>query len=149
VQISIVYRDVVMTLKGSRRNFQGKMKLQGDCIYCLLESGDTKDLHVVFKTGLESTPNVLQGVFSGLSTANDPIAGREILVRQPGVDEMKKLSNDRMSIDALLESGSDEEKIIAGYFNSIEENILKAGRSSNFQITDLIKPEQKTKTRKR
>ncbi len=149
VEIVVRYRDVEMELRGSRRTFKGKMKLEGDCIFCLLESGDTKNLHLIFKTGLESTPNVLQGVFSGLSTANDPIAGREILIRQPGMDDLKKLTNDRLSIDKLLSSGTEDEKIIARYFSNVDENILKAGRSSNFEITDLIKPEQKPKTRKK
>lgn len=148
VEIAVRFRDVVMTLLGARRTFTGKMKLEGDCIYCLLESGETKNLHLVLKTGLESRPNVLQGVFSGVSTGNDPIAGREVLVRQQAVSAFKDLSHDRVAIEKLLQYGNEESKIIAQYFSSAEENILKAGRSSNFEITDLIKQEPKTKNRK-
>lgn len=139
VHISVKFRDVLMLLKGKQRIFEGKMKLQGDCIYCLLESGDTKNLHFVLKTGLASRPDVLQGVFSGLSSGNDPIAGREVLVRQPAASQFGELTPERMAIDSMLKSKTEEQKIVAHYFSSKADNILKAGRSSAFDITDLMK----------
>jgi hypothetical protein len=106
-------------------------------VYCLLESKQDKNLHLVFNVGHSKRPNVLQGVFSGMSTAGDPIAGREVLVRRK--EKIFELKNSRQSISEMLKSKSEEEKIIGKYFKEVNQNILKGGKSSTYELTDLKK----------
>lgn len=137
VQIIRNGKEVIMKLNGPSRKFEGSLKLEGNCLYCLLESKSEKNIHLVFKVGFSQKPNVLQGVFSGMSTAGDPIAGREVLIRQEL--EFASLKNSRRSIAELVKSRSEEEKIIGGYFSDKEQNILKGGQASTFELNDLKK----------
>lgn len=130
-------REIFLFLKGKERAFTGRLKLEGNCIYCLLESKQDKNLHLVFKYGFASTPNVLQGVFSGMSTAGDPIAGREVLIRQKV--KYNVLENHRRSIDEMINSRLEEENIIGMYFKDPLQNILKGGSASTFDLSDLKK----------
>lgn len=135
VSIYVEGGEAFMTLKGKQRTFTGKLKFEGNCIYCLLESKQEKNIHLVFSVGFSNAPNVLQGVFSGMSTAGDPIAGREVLIRQS--EEFQQLKNSRKSIKEMIESDSEEEWLIASYFSLPEGNIIKARRSSTFDFADL------------
>ena len=128
-------REIFMHLKGPRRTFTGKLKFGGNCIYCDLESGQEKNLHLVFYTGFAKQPDVLQGVFSGMSTAGDPIAGREVLIRQPG--KLSTLQNSRRPIGEMMSSKNEEEQAVGSYFKNPAQNILKAGKASTFGIDDL------------
>jgi hypothetical protein len=128
-------REIVMQLNGRDRTFTGKLKYEGNCIYCLLESKQDKNLHLVFNVGLTKKANVLQGIFSGISTAGDPIAGREVLVRQEG--KLSLLKNARRSISELVESKREEEVLVGKYFRKAEQNILKGGKPSTFELDDL------------
>ena len=122
-------------MKGPNRTFTGNLKYEGNCLCCHLVSQQDKDLHLVFYAGLEQNPRVIQGVFSGISSAGDPIAGREVLVRQD--EKFNMLQNFRRPIQEMLESKSAEAQIIAMYFKNPEHNILKAGKASTFSIGDL------------
>ncbi|MEO5644261.1 MAG: hypothetical protein ABIQ40_04790 [Bacteroidia bacterium] len=128
-------REIFLQLKGPRRMFTGRLKLEGTCVYCLLESKEDKNLHLVFKFGSATKPDVLQGVFSGMSAAGDPIAGREILIRQK--EKYGVLKNDRRPMKQMLESKLEDEKIIANYFKERMHCTLKGGRASTFKIDDL------------
>lgn len=135
----IIYQEkkaMYMKLQGGLRLFQGQLKHDGNCIYCLLESKQEKKLHMVLRTGLSSRPDVLQGVFSGLSSGGDPIAGREVLIRQN--EEYGKLSHTRVAISEFLLSEKEEENVIAKYYQYPEKNILKGGLSSTFDLGDLV-----------
>jgi hypothetical protein len=124
-----------MKLQGGVRTFIGNVVADGTCIYCMLKSSEVKNIHMVLKTGLSTRPNVIQGVFSGLSTAGDPIAGREVLVRQE--KKFEELSHKRIAIAEMLKSGEHEDRVLARYFDRKESNILKAGTSSTFELGDL------------
>jgi hypothetical protein len=137
VRITEKGREITMRLNGKQRIFEGVLKFEGNCIYCLLESKQDKNLHLVFNIGFVPEPQVLQGVFSGMSSAGDPIAGREILIRTE--ENFNKMENRRQSISEMLRSKSEEEKIIAKYFKEANQNILKGGKSSTYELTDLKK----------
>lgn len=128
-------KTILMLLQGKARKFAGEMKLKGKCIYCVLESESDKQIHLVLKVGLSDSPDVLQGVFSGISSGEDPIAGREILARQDMPFE--KMKNDKLKIETLCASDNEKEKIIGNYFRERDRNILSAGRSSTFTFSDL------------
>lgn len=130
-------KTVWVELQGSTRLFKGKLKSEGDCLSCLLESNQHKNIHLLFKAGLSNTPGVLQGVFSAISNGGEPVAGREILVRQQG-SEFSKMKHARLPIEHLVAHGSEEEKLVGNYFAVKNGSILKANRSSSFELDDLV-----------
>ncbi|CAN5850472.1 hypothetical protein BH11BAC7_BH11BAC7_37090 [soil metagenome] len=130
-------KQIFIEMKGTSRTFKGELKIEAQCIHCLLESGQGKSIHLVLTLGVAKKPNVLLGVFSGISSGGDPIAGREVLVRQ--VLEFEGLKNNRLSISGLIGSDNEEEKLIGEYFMDKQDNILKGGRSSTFELGDLKK----------
>lgn len=129
--------QVFAEMKGSSRIFKGEVKMERNCLYCLLESNKGKNIHLVLKIGVALIPTVLQGVFSGMSSGGDPIAGREVLVRQ-GL-EFDKLKHKRLKISTLINSKNEEEKLIGEYFSDKQQNIMKGGQASTFELNDLRK----------
>jgi hypothetical protein len=157
VSISETGKDIQITLKGPLRKFNGKLTWEAGCIYSLLESNSGKKLQLIFRASGINKPNVLQGVFAGVSAGGEPIAGRELLVRQDvSFDE---LTNEKVSIDYLMSSSDQLLQRIGNYFSDKHTTILKAGSSFNFEITDLalapnprqsaVKPLEKTKPAKK
>ena len=136
VTIFARHNSMYMNLKGKVRNFEGRVNFEGNCIYCHLLSGEDKNIHLVFRSSLSPNPWVLQGVFSGISSAGDPICGREILIKTNKTYE--EMTNERIAIKEFKKGGRDE-MIIAKYFFLKDENIMKAGKSSTFGIGDLIR----------
>lgn len=131
-------KQIFVEMRGYTRKFKGELKMEGNCLFCLLESGQDKNIHLVLKIGLAKKPNVLQGVFSGLSSGGDPIAGREVFVRQHGT-EFDKLKHKKLKISELINSKDEEEKVIGEYFSDKQLNILKGGQASTFELNDLKK----------
>jgi hypothetical protein len=129
-------KEIQMELRGPSRLFKGIVRLNGHALYCFMESGKEKNLHLVMKVALSDKPEVIQGVFSGISTGGDPIAGREILIRQPG-KKFETLAPQKFKIDDLLKSGDEGEKKIGNYFTDKEKNILAGGKASTFGWEDL------------
>ncbi|MDQ3110983.1 MAG: hypothetical protein M3R17_13905 [Bacteroidota bacterium] len=129
-------KEIYMELKGPHRSFTGVVKLNGQCLFCFLESGKEKNLHLVLKFGFSDKPEILQGVFSGLSTGGDPIAGREVFIRYSGKEEDKP-GNQKLKLKVLLASEDKKEKTIARYFNDRSKNILSGGKASTFGWEDL------------
>jgi hypothetical protein len=127
-------REVLMEMKGRNRNFHGRVGAVGECLRCGLKS-ENKIISLVLKAGIAEQPRVLQGVFSGLSTAGDPIAGKEILIRQDA--EYEDLRNERIPINELITSSQSESRLVGSYFYSKEGNIIKGGRASTFGLDDL------------
>jgi hypothetical protein len=126
---------VYMELAGPERNFKGELLLSGERVYCLLNGDHGKQIFLVMNGGIRLKPDVLQGVFAGISSAGDPIAGREVLIRQSlPFEELRPL---KIDIDEWLRSANEEEAAIAKYFAQAENNIIKSGRSSSFDIGDL------------
>ena len=128
-------KQMFIEMKGASRRFKGELKMEGKCLFCLLESGEDKNIHLVLRIGLAKKPNVLQGVFSGISSGGDPIAGREVLIRNDSAFE--KLKHRKMKISDLLISGNEEEKLIGEYFSAKQQNIIKGAPASTFELNDL------------
>lgn len=127
-------REVLMEMKGPVRKFSGHVHAMGECLRCNLLS-ENKSISLVLKAGIAAQPKVLQGVFAGVSTAGDPIAGREILIRQDA--EYDTLENERILIDNLIADDDRERKSVGTYFYNKESNIIKGGRASTFGLDDL------------
>lgn len=72
-----------MRLKGTQREYRGRLVLRNNCLCCLLtDEKATKELHLVFLLGQYRSPNLLIGLFSGVASHGIPIAGREILKKE-------------------------------------------------------------------
>lgn len=131
-------KEVSIELRGPVRIFTGVLAWEAGCIYSLLESRGGKKLQLVFRSSEINKPNLLQGVFAGVSAGAEPIAGRELLVRADETQE--PLTNAKMKIDEMIASEDDAVRRIGHYFSEEQYCILKAGKSVNFNINDLQLP---------
>lgn len=127
---------VYLKLKGKHRVFLGELRLKGGCLFCLLDTGSNKELHLSFKIGMEIHPHVLQGTFSGVSSAEDPIGGRELLLRMEDND-FQDLENMKLNIEAARQSGDAKMNAVANYFQNYSSNNLKISNVSTFDLADL------------
>ncbi len=144
VRIFETGKDVQIELKGPVRKFTGTLTWETNCLYSLLESSSGKKLQLVFRSSEINKPNMLQGVFAGVSAAAEPIAGRELLIRQDV--PFDELTNAKIPVDDLLESKDIAMRRIGNYFSEAASTILKAGPSVNFTTDDLPAGSTTTKT---
>lgn len=136
VRIYAEQQKVYFELKGMRRRFRGELRLKGSCLFCLLDTGTDKEIHLSFKIGMEEKPLVLQGTFSGVSSGGDPIGGREILIRDDELN-FEKLINKKMKLNEAATSDELKWRKVAEYFSSYEGNNLKISNVSTFDLDDL------------
>jgi hypothetical protein len=122
-------------LKGPAYIFKGDIHSRHGCIFVLMKADEGKLFHHIYKVGERQSPSVLQGVFSGVSTAFDPIGGRTVLVRTE--EPYASLTNASLSVAALLKSKSAVEKRLAIYFKEYANNNIAPKRSSTFGFEDL------------
>lgn len=135
VYISENGKEVSIELHGPVRKFTGVLSWEAGCIYSILESSGGKKLQLVMRASEINKPDMLQGVFAGVSAAAEPIAGRELLVRQDV--PFDGLTNAKIPIHEQLESQDIDMRRIGNYFSDAASTILKAGPSVNFKIADL------------
>jgi hypothetical protein len=111
--------EVLIELKGQERTFTGKMTESGSCLSGFIQSKSGKVLGLIFKLSNSQKQEIIQGVFSGISSFGNPIAGRELLLRENELeyDEMhwSKLSIHDPSIPPHLRN----------YFSESEKNNIK------------------------
>lgn len=129
--------EVMMELKGGASHFKGKVQLEHGCLFVLLQSAKGKMIHHVYKIGNREKPQALQGIFSGVSTAFDPIGGRVVLVRRE--EEYEQLHTQQLQISELKKSKTMEAKALASYFAKYEFNNLSVGKVATFSLDDLLK----------
>lgn len=122
-------------LKGPSHVFEGEICKRHGCIFILMKADEGKVFHHIYKIGERKKPEVLQGVFSGVSTAFDPIGGRTVLIRTE--DVYTSLKNASLSVAALRKSKLPVEKRIAIYFKDYHNNNIAPARSSTFDLDDL------------
>lgn len=128
-------RRMIMELKGKRLNYSGSISLRQGCLFIPLESKDGKSFYHVYKIGTSECPEILQGIFSGVSNVFEPIGGRAVLVRVS--EEFKKLSNAELEISAMHRSEKLLERRLAEYFSGYSENNLAIKRAYAFDERDL------------
>lgn len=133
--VGISYENAIdrmqMKMKGQERDFKGKLIEKGNCFSGFIESDTDKRIGLIFKLGATNKIDVLQGVFCGLSNSGDPIAGREILIRE------RKLKFEDMKWSR--HKGNDEsiDARIRKYFSSYEKNCIKVMNVAGFDLEDL------------
>lgn len=128
---------VMLELKGPRRSFVGKARIKGGCLLCLLEAGEDKELHLCFKIGVARYPKVIKGTFSGNSTGGDPIAGREILVREETL-KFEEMKNRKINLIRSLENPDPLDSRIVHFFKEYTGNYIKVSLVGSFDLNDLL-----------
>lgn len=123
---------LMMEMRSKERLFVGEVSEESSCLTAQLESGSGKKLALVFKLGNSLAIEVLQGVFSGISSAGDPIAGRELLVREPNIPY------DAMQWEQLPLNDSNSDARILHYFEDYGVNCMKIKGVSSFRMGDLL-----------
>ena len=125
-------------LKGPSYVYTGEVALKHGCLFILMraEKGE-KEIHHVYRIGTREQPPVLQGMFSGVSTAFEPICGRTVLIRTE--EEFATLTNAALEIADMKRSQNKEQRRLAEYFLSYEANNLKINPVTTFTIDDLGK----------
>ncbi|MDN5214972.1 hypothetical protein QQ020_23025 [Fulvivirgaceae bacterium BMA12] len=137
VCIEEIENQVILKLRGPNWEYVGKLKLVDGCLFCTMRSEESKkSFHHVYKVGKGGFPEVLMGLFTGVSTANNPIAGRCVLIKQ--AEQFDKLQNQKMSIAEMDGSQNQEYKKLATYFKTFEDNNLQINKPVGFDIDDLI-----------
>jgi hypothetical protein len=126
---------IILELKGPMRLYTGEVKLRHGCLFIVLEEEAGKQMHHVYKIGTRQKPDVLQGIFSGVSTNFDPIGGRTVLVRN--TIAFDKLQGKEGNFKEFSESGVPAEKSIAKYFKDYAANNLRINRVVGFGEADL------------
>ena len=128
---------VILTLKGANWSYVGELTIVDGCLFCTMKSEESKkSFHHVYKMGKSKFPKVLMGLFTGVSSANDPIAGRCVLIKQK--EQFDSLQNQKMSIDEMAKSQNQEYRKLASYFKAYEDNILRINTPGGFDLDDLI-----------
>jgi hypothetical protein len=128
-------RKIWFELRGPSIEYKGEVTSREGCLFILMTSKVGKTFHHVYKIGSRHSPGVLQGVFSGVSTAFDPIGGRTVLVRQR--EDVSKLNNTSTAILTLTKSKNEEERRLAQYFKFYENNNVAPAKSATFSFKDL------------
>lgn len=125
-------------LKGSRLHYEGELKKSEGCLFVLMKSikGD-KSFYHVYRIGAMDKPEVLQGIFSGVSTNFNPIGGRAVLVRAN--ESFENLKIGRLDVKTLRRSKQVIEQNLALYFEKMEENNLSISTPSTFDRRDLTR----------
>lgn len=122
-------------LQGPSWHYSGLVSVRHGCLFVLLESEGGKAFHHVYKVGQREKPQVLQGIFSGVSTGFDPIGGRVVLVRVSEVYE--QLTHATLEVARLRKSEDAVAVALAEYFETYGDNNLQLKRVVTFGVDDL------------
>ncbi len=136
VKIYLDKNTVHFMLRGPQREFYGTVKLKSGCLFLLMESEDGKEFHHVYKLGRMLRADVLQGIFSGVLTANEPIGGRTVLIREKEGD-FDRLENEELDIERIKTDDSLIYRRLAQYFEGFNDNNLRIQPVNTFTIDDI------------
>jgi hypothetical protein len=136
VKISEADERIMYTLRGPLWDYTGEISLSNGCLFVLLESQSEKSFYHVYKIGKREQPIVLQGIFSGVSTAFDPIGGRVVLIRDEAI-AFDKMTNHEFSLDSLRKSEVAFEQKLFTYFSNYGDNNLRIKNVVSYELDDL------------
>lgn len=123
--------SITIELRSSERVFSGIIEEVGGCLTSTLISDQKKALSIILKLGNSTHIKLLKGVFSGISSGGDPIAGREVFLREENLP-FKKMVWEKLAINS-----EEIDSRISGYFQSYEKNCIKVSGVSSFDWDDL------------
>lgn len=125
----------MLRLKGPSWTYEGDLSIKHGCLFVLLASPEHKSFYHIYKIGTRREPRVIQGIFSGVSTAFDPIGGRAVLIRVKA--PFSTLKNQAFTLEQLSHSENDDQRTLAGYFRDYAMNNLSINKVVGFEIEDL------------
>jgi hypothetical protein len=128
-------KQVVFELRGPDQTYSGSVVFKSNCLFILMQAPNGKEFHHVYRIGQKQQPKVLQGIFSGVSTAFEPIGGRVLLIRSDNNYDL--LKNRSIVLTALRQSLDLPDRRIAEYFSNYADNNLSLLKSMTFGIDDL------------
>ena len=135
VEIRQLDGKFILRLKGPSWTYEGELRIRHGCLFVLLESPENKSFYHIYKIGTRRDPKVIQGIFSGVSTAFDPIGGRAVLIKRN--EAFSAMKNQAFTIDEMRDSPLHDGKILAGYFKDYIKNNLSINKVVTFGIDDL------------
>ncbi len=126
---------MIFHLKGPSMVYQGEISFNNGCLFTTFKAQNQKQFQHIYKIGNSKHPKLMQGIFSGISSSNDPIGGRTILLRSDlGFNQLK---NEQLSIDQMISSEDSSLKKMGEYFKDFHQNNLRLNPSMTFDIYDL------------
>jgi hypothetical protein len=128
-------RNILFELRGPDQIYSGTVDFKSNCLFILMKAANGKEFHHVYRIGQKQQPKVLQGIFSGVSTAFEPIGGRVLLILTD--NSYDTLENRSMKIAELQQSPNLSDRRIAEYFSAYTDNNLSLLKSMTFGIDDL------------
>jgi hypothetical protein len=134
--VQIFYKNgkYMFEQKGARNTFIGEIRSEKGCLFVLLESMEGKSFYHAYKIGVVSSPKLMQGIFSGVSSSFDPIGGRVVLIRVQS--QFNLLSAEELS-KSKTKLKDEKMKSLFEYFNETEGNNLSIAPAYTFSIEDL------------
>lgn len=135
VQVQESEGKFFLKLKGPSWTYEGELSIRHGCLFVLLISAEYKSFYHIYKIGTRRQPKVIQGIFSGVSTAFDPIGGRSVLIRVDKPFEI--LTNQAFTPEQLASSDRPEAKTLATYFREYSKNNLSINKVVSFGLEDL------------
>jgi hypothetical protein len=94
---SAIENKMMMEMKGGAHSYIGSIQLRAGNLFCDLSSKEDKIFYMIMKIGTNTHVRLLQGTFAGISSSGDPIAGRELFLKE----EDKELKFDQMHWERL------------------------------------------------
>ena len=125
----------MLRLKGPSWTYEGDLKIKHGCLFVLLASPEYKSFYHIYKIGTRRDPRVIQGIFSGVSTAFDPIGGRAVLLKVKA--PFSTLKNQAFTQQEMERSSLPEDRILSRYFSDYARNNLSINKVVSFEIEDL------------
>lgn len=135
VEIMELDGTFVLRLKGPSWTYEGDLRIKHGCLFVLLESPEHKSFYHIYKIGTRRNPRVVQGIFSGVSTAFDPIGGRAVLLKVKA--PFSTLQNRAYTLDELSRSELNDHNVLARYFALYTTNNLSINKVVGFDVEDL------------
>lgn len=136
VRIMRRHEKMIWQLNGPKWRYEGELIHTDGCVFCAMHAPVVhKTFYHVYKIGKSEAPEVLMGVFSGVSSAGDPIGGRCVLVRQSVAFDT--LNNGQTDIEVLRHSSDGVQQKLAVFFEKYEDNNLRINPPVGFDIDDL------------
>lgn len=125
----------MLRLTGPSWVYEGELKIKHGCLFVLLISPENKSFYHIYKIGTRRNPQVIQGIFSGVSTAFDPIGGRVVLLQV--TEPFPNLKNKEYTIGELSKSALEVNRKLAVYFKDYTKNNLSINKIVSFGMEDL------------
>lgn len=127
--------QMMLTLHGSQTRYSGQVSCAHGLVSMNIQSEEGKFFHHIYQIGKVIRPHLLQGVFSGVTSTFEPIAGRAVLRHVE--EKFENLSPAALDVEKLISEGTRPEELLGAYFRHYPENNLRLKRSTSFDWSDL------------